>query len=279
MKLLAISQQLLKLFFLLITASLLVYLSYISLPGISLGGDWSFPASVYQAEEMARFARYGWGGVNVLFGFHQITLFPSVHMQEIFLLGWKFFGDGSQILATLWFLEICLSCAGIHLLVRELGGTRQGSVVACIVFTLSALTFDYLVMGWIYALVALSLLPLCLWAFIRGLEGSRALLLLSGVLFALSPVQSQALVWYFLCFLVVAAAHFFSQRSPWRVIKALAIVLLICALGNAYWFPGLFLYPPSYVASSDIVNSAGSLGSMGWRFFHFLHLSWPSSAS
>lgn len=245
------------------TASLFVYLSRISFLGIPLGGDWSFPASVFQAKKLAEIARNAWGNANFLWGFNQITLFPAVLFIEIILIGWKLYGNGPQIWATICIFMICLSCVGIHLLVREFGGTRQGSVAACILFTLSALTFDYFVMGWIYALVALSLLPLCLWAFIRGLGENRVMLLLSGTIFALSPIQSQAMIWYFLCFLVVAVTYFSSQPNPWRAAKALAVVLLIFALGNAYWLPGLFLYPPSYVASSDIVSSAVSLGIMG----------------
>lgn len=198
----------------------------------------------------------------LLFGFHQLTLFPSSLFNKVQSLLSQYTGSGSTLIAQL-LLALGTSSVGIGLLFRHLHGQRFGLTVAITSFVFSALTFDYLLMGWVYALVALSLLPLCLWAFIRGLEGNRALLLLSGVFFALSPVQSQAVIWYFLCLLAVAATHFFSQRNPWRAVKALAVVLLIFALGNAYWLPGLFLYPPSYVASSDIVNSAVSLGIMG----------------
>lgn len=118
-------------------------------------------------------------------------------------------------------------------------------------------------MGWVYALVTFSFLPICLWAFIKGTQGSGILSLLSGLLFALSPVQSQAVIWFFLSFLAVFMVRLFSKSKGWVAAKSLAIVLTVFALGNAYWIPSLLLYPPSYAVSSDIVSSAVSLGTMG----------------
>ena len=196
----------------------------------------------------------------IAFGFQQISFFTVLIFLKVQLLATQYLGGAGAIIAQ-FLLALCAASAGIVLLFRLLDGHALGMLVSVSFFLFSAIIFDYTVMGWVYVLITLSLLPLCLWAFIRGLEGNRTLLLLSAVLSAMT--ESQAIVWYFICFLAVVVAFMLKRREPWNAVKALAVVLLVFVLGNAYWFPGLFLYPPSYVASSDIVSSAVSLGIMG----------------
>lgn len=248
-------------FIMLIGIALLALIYFIKLhPDVCItGGDWAFPCGQNQLKYYAKLGKYAWSDNLNLFGVQQITLSPSYLMGELLFM----FSSPLIGVAIILFASLCASFLGIFLLLKGFGAKFEGSVIAFVLFSFSALSFNYLIMGWIYALVAVLLLPLSLWAFIRALNGSFVSLVLSGMLFSFSPIQSQAVIWYFISFLAVAGIFTVETRNVWQAGKTLFFALTIFVLVNAYWFPSLFLYPPSYIVSSDIVSSAVSLGIMG----------------
>jgi hypothetical protein len=220
---------------------------------VPLGGDWAYPNSGQQARQLFEIATTSWSNAFVSFlGVYQINLFPAALFSGLIIwIGLPHVLLGLATLVYFSYLELA----------RTLKVT--GSVAALsgfMVFTLSAPFFNYFVMGWLYLLVAVSMLPLAVAAYIRALAGSSIHILLAGLLFSLSPIQSQATIWFLIVFFFLSLVSVIEGNGWGRSTAMFAAVITIFITCNAYWLPALFLYPPSHVANADLVTSEVSIG-------------------
>jgi len=219
---------------------------------VPLGGDWVYPSSLAQTQKLLEYSTSSWSDSFVIFlGSYQVNLFPSAFF--VWLMSVISFPKILLFLVAIVYFSMIA-------LMKELGASATAALTSFFSFVFSALVFDYFVMGWLFVLVALSLMPLTVYAYIRALRGSLEFLIFAGVLFSVSAIQSQAVMWFLILFLAVTIASLFYGISLRRNCLVLFGVLFIFFLGNAYWLPSLILFPPSYVANSELVNSANSIG-------------------
>ena len=238
------------LFLLAVLAGLLTHFDMYELT--PLGGDWVYPANAEQARRLLELSTTSWLNSFVIFlGSYQINLFPSAFFSWII----------TQVdFPHLLLLLTAIVYFSLLSLMKELGASPIAAVASFFLFVFSAVFFNYLIMGWLYVLVAISMLPLATLAYIKALRGSYPYLIVAGVLFALSPIQSQATVWFFIVFFALSAVSLINGVGLKRNVRVLGGVLLIFFFCNAYWLPGLFIFPPFYVANSDLVESTVSVG-------------------
>lgn len=218
-----------------------------------LGGDWVHPNSEQQARQLFEIATTSWSNAFVAFlGVYQINLFPAALFSGLVIwVGLPHVLLGLVTLVYFSYLELART-----LRVPDAVAALTGFMV----FTFSVPFFNYFIMGWLYLLVAISLLPLAVAAYIRALAGSNIHILLAGLLFALSPIQSQATIWFLIVFFTLSIVSLINGDGWRRSTAMLAAVITIFIIYNAYWLPALFLYPPSYVANADLVTSENSIG-------------------
>jgi hypothetical protein len=228
---------------------------------VPLGGDWSMPFSASQANQFWNITNSSWTNSGLLFGYYQINLFPA--MWAAALIRW--FG-----LPFIFLVTLAIVYFSFLTLARALNLVSNFSaVVGFFVFTFSALFFDYFVMGWLFVLIAASLMPLAVASYLRALDGSNIHIVMAGLMFALSAIQSQAILWFLIVFLTISLASIWAGKDWRRNITVLAGTSIIFFVCNAYWVPALILYPPSLAANSDLLTSDVSLGT--FANFNFLN--------
>lgn len=218
-----------------------------------LGGDWSFPASLQQAKRFLEISTASWSNAFISFtGAHQINLFPAVWFQT--LLIWF-------DLSSLLFLMMALVYFSFNSLAKALGiKYASAGLVAFIIYAFSATVFNYFIMGWVYLLIAMSLIPYITTAFIKALSGSRLYLVIAGFLLSLTAIQSQAPLFITIILFSLTTVSIFQENLFGQKIAILITVLLIFIVCNFYWLPSVLLYPPNYLIDSDIVQSQVSIG-------------------
>jgi hypothetical protein len=239
-----------------------IFYSMINIQGVPLGGDWNFPVSLSQAKIFSDYSGYTWSGMGRLWGLEQVTVLTSAFFLETIHIAWEIVGDVNIILALLITFCCILSLSGVLLLVLYLGGSVVSGTVAGWFFIFSPIIFNFFLFGWINAIFAISLLPLGLWTFLKGSDNNNMIILfLSGLIFSLSAAQSQAIIWFLICFILSSLIYIIVFKRSIQIIKALIVVCTIFLFCNMHWIPILFLYPPVNVVSGDLVSSVVSIGS------------------
>lgn len=247
-------------FFVLI--SVFLFRNVIDSPGVILGGDWCFPVTQIQVKRLIGCMTSSWND-TVLLGSRNLTLtslpfglfvalssflgIPPFQCQRIILV-LLFTFAGYTTYDLLLFLRV-------HRLVALFGG---------VFYITSPVIFNYTLMGWIFVLFAMGLLPIACKYFIRAVQENRvSFALLTGILYALAMIQSQSLFWFIIVFIILGLYLIHDRASLLGYAKMLGIVCACFLLVSSYWLLGLVFVPEQVVYGSRLVQSAGSLGTMG----------------
>lgn len=245
-------------FFVIISISLVVgILIFGALPdGALLGCDWGYPLTEQQAHKFIK--RTTWND-EVNFGSPQTYLLIAIYYAELFRLLFGMGIDGTQFIKVFVALLVSISFFGFYDFLRALKIGSLGSLAGALFYAVSPILFNWLIMGWLLALIAMALAPIAVKYFSQAILKNRLdYLVVALVLWVIASMQSQAIVWYFIFFLaalLTVNAH--QQNSK----KFLFILCLMFALLNLFWIvPSLVMMDPN-VIGGEIVNSEISIGS------------------
>ena len=176
-----------------ITAIFLVLLIKVISPIKFVGGDWSTPNTLIQINTFVSSNIYLWSNTGNAFGFYQsfLTSLPIQLISKMLsLVGFY------KISLFLLILSLALLFVNQYIFLKSLKLKKLSIILGSFLFVLSPLTFNYILMGWIYVLIALSLFPLITMFFIKSVKEQKvSYALIAGILLSIALVQSQSIVW------------------------------------------------------------------------------------
>ncbi|MCX6812233.1 MAG: hypothetical protein NTW79_01230 [Candidatus Berkelbacteria bacterium] len=246
------------LFYLLVSFAVLFKLFI--MPGSISGGDWGMPANFSQLKVSFTSLLSSWTHAGQLFGTRQLAPTSIIFFGPAYLLA--LLGVSISLTVKLFLLVIfAAAAANMRLFLGKIGLRPIPAMIAGLVFIFSPIFFDYALMGWIYVLFALALLPLFIYFFIQAVDqrNSRQAVL-AGLIFALAMIQSQTLIWYPLTLFFVIIGYCRGKELFFLGLKYGFVTFTTFFLLNLYWLPSLLLMPDKAVTGSALVWGADSVG-------------------
>jgi len=236
--------------------SLAIFWPLLSSPGIILGGDWSLPASLVQLEAYFNQVLYPWS--NTLLGDRSLGLsaLPLLVIYQVLALFFRISLTAKLILVILFFL----SSFSFYLLLRYLKVYLPLAFIGGLIYSTTPIFFNYIIMGWVFILLAMSLLPFMVLYFIKAAKEQNAKNIAILGLISFFAVQAQFIVWVSLIWLALSFYLIKSKKDVLIYLKYFFLSLAIYLLVNSYWLLGMLFFPDPRVTSSDILTSDVSWG-------------------
>ena len=238
----------------LLTTTLWAYLPV----GIYLGGDWTLPATAYQSQQV--FSPYLWnsaynfGAPSLLsalglpYGF-LVLLITAIGLPEEYL--------GKAVLTTV----ITLGYFSIYRLLRYFKLREPAAIIGALIYILTPVFFNYGLMGWQFALLAMALFPLAAQWFCQAVRQDDMRYAIGvALIWAIATLQSQSLVWYPILFFALGVFLIRSQRSAQVFIKKLGFIFITFVGLSGYWWIAVILFQDEEITSNAIVMSEVSVG-------------------
>ena len=251
--------------------------------GHILGGDWSMPLTTAQMREFGNMGSFVWTDHGHLFGVRQPFMIDAPFRAVVSLLGAAGL-DGIVVTRGLTVWLFCAAALSIYAYCRYLGAGALAAAIGGLAFITTPVFFNYLVMGWIFILWAIALLPLSVMSFREALvRGRLEFAVVAGLIAALAG-DPRALVWYPIAWLLVGLATWMEGGRLRRTIATFLAALGVLVVSEAFWAP-LLLGGDSIVAEpasfSNVplgfwLNAVDFLRLRGSLFNHFYELSLPS---
>ena len=224
------------------------------------GGDWSFPADFNQLKIFLNSLVYSWAHTGSIFGSRQLSPTSAIFLGPVYLFARL--GISVPLVIKIFLLLIfALAGSNMNLYLRYLGVKPIAAFITGIIFILTPIFFNYALMGWIFVLLSLALLPLFIYLFLRAIdEENYSYALLSALIFSVAILQSQTLIWYPLSLLSVVVGYCREPKQFWVGLKYFFLVLGVFFVLNLYWLPSLLLLPDKGVTGGELVLGADSIG-------------------
>ena len=229
--------------------------------GIYLGGDWWLPATPHQIEQF--FFPYTWIS-RPNFGqpwlLAAIGLPYSMFVKCIAWLGLPIEYLGKTILT----LVIGAAFFFQYSLLRYFNLGEFASIFGGLIYVTTPVFFNYTLMGWQFALLAMALFPLAaLWTCKAVLQNDMRYAIGVAFIWTLATLQSQSLVWFPVLFLALGIYLVRNEESAKVYIKKLGVILISYIFLCSYWWMALILFKDENVTSGAIIMSSVSLGADG----------------
>lgn len=229
--------------------------------GIYLGGDWTLPATGYQSQQF--FNPYVW---NSAYNFGMPSLLSALGLPYGFLihlitaLGLPNEYLGKAVLT----LVIVLGYFSLYSLLRYFKLRKSASIIGALIYISTPTFFNYSLMGWQFALLAMALFPLAAQLFCQAVRQDDTRYAIGvSLIWAIATLQSQSMVWYPILFFALGVFLIRSRRTAQVFIKKLGVIFIIFVGLSCYWWIAVILFQDAEVTSNAIVISAPSVGADG----------------
>lgn len=228
--------------------------------GAITGGDWNFPVTHDQIDLFFKSSKFSWTHQGNLFGLRQIA-----PMSIIFALALKSFSltgiGGALALKIVLVFIFALAAANFNLFLTYLKVDRKIAFLGGLLFITTPIFFNYSLMGWLFVLLAMALMPLFVYFLLLSIDRNNyAYALAAALVFSLAILQSQVLIWYPLIILAIVLSCSNNLKTFLISIKMAGIVLAAFVFINLYWLPSSLLYPDYLLTGKELVQSSVSLG-------------------
>jgi hypothetical protein len=226
--------------------------------GIYLGGDWTLPATDYQAQQF--FYPYMWSsgpnfGSPSLLAAVGLAYGSFVHLVTSLGLPVEYLGK------TVLTLVIVLAYFFLYRLLRYFKLGEFASLVGGLIYVTTPVFFNYALMGWQFALLAMALFPLAAqWLCQAMRQDDMRYAIGVAFVWALATLQSQSLVWFPLLFMVFGFYLIHDRESAKVYLKKLGVIFIVFVGLNSYWWFSIILFQDIEITSSAIVMSDISVG-------------------
>lgn len=248
------------LFLIYFAVSVFIFLKLFLAKGAVLGGDWAFPNTYDEINNNFHSLLSSWTQAGNFLGTRQVAPVSILFALLLKLLAFfKIHGDLSlKLILTLIF---AFSASNLNLLLRYFKISLPIALIGGFIYILSPIFFNYALMGWLFVLLALALLPLVVYLYLLAVETNQLrYALITAIIISVAMLQSQSIIWFPLVLLIILLIKFIKNESPKIALKMFIIILAVFALLNIYWLPGLLLFPDRNLTNSDLVTSSISLG-------------------
>lgn|GEM_PF-2147090 len=239
---------------------LLVFGKLFFMKGAILGGDWGLPTTHDQVDHGFYSSLFAWTDSGNIFGTRQFSQMSIIFNSFLKALSW--IGIDSAMVPKLFLIFVfSLGASNMNLYLRTKSIKSWIALVGGALYVMTPVFFDYSLMGWIFVLLSIALLPLLVVSFEKYLErGNWRDGLIAIMVFSLAILQSQSLIWYplVLIFLTFTNSKDFIdlKKHLIRFFYVMAGFLLV----NSYWLVGSLLLPDKFLFDSSIVSSTISFG-------------------
>lgn len=214
--------------------------------GIILMGDWTTPASEFQLEKYLH--PYTWNnhynnGIN---SSHHLAALP-------FKLIVYFLGKIVPIdyLNFLLFLLIqFLGFYSVNKFFRFLKFDSLTVLIISILYPLNPINYNFIIFGWVYAVIAINILPLAIYFWLRSFKNNIYIykLLLTILFFSF---QSQAILWLLTNLIIFSILYSEDIINLNKTIFNFVLVFLSYFVINSFWILPLFFGENSYLVNSQ----------------------------
>ena len=140
--------------------------------GMVLGGDWGNPATDIQTENTFASSLYTWAYSGNPFGTRPVTIVSLLFSFPLRLA--LSLGISSELFPKI-FLVITYALAGanFNLLMKKLGVKAGIALVGGLAYITTPIFFNYSLMGWLFALLSMALLPLFVYLYLQAIEKDK----------------------------------------------------------------------------------------------------------
>lgn len=220
--------------------------------GIIMGSDWSLPLTASQMKISSQRDFYTWSDHFNLLGarfFNSSSFFDYFfsHFSKIGLNGESF----SKILLITLFSLIGFSS---YYFCRKIGLCFKSSFLAGFIYMTTPLVFNYSIMGWIFVLLVMIIIPFFLLAFKLSVEKEKiGYSIIAGLLFAIALLQSQAIFWFPLLMVISFPFLVSSKRQFLIFLRSFLIVTFIAVLLHANW-----ILPLGFSLDKEVVRTVSA---------------------
>lgn len=241
--------------------SLIFFWPLINNRGIVVGHDWMLPYTLRQMWQYNINHFFTWTHETNLFGVKNpfFVALPFILLQKLFMV----FQLNGEILSKALVVSIFTGSAlSMYLLLCFVGVKKTAAIIGGFVFITMPVFFNYTIMGWCFVLFSVGiLLPLATITFIRSVEENSLLYsIITGLLYSISLLQSQSIIWFPIIFFSLSLALIKDKKSALAYLRSLLVVFLILITLNISWWPNLLIYKDSGVLNSDLALNSVSMG-------------------
>ena len=223
--------------------------------GALWGGDWGYPLTGQQAYNFIE--RTTWNS-NVNFGGAQTYLLIAIYYAELIKLLYGFGVDIQYFIKIMIALTVAVSFFGFYYFLKTFKIGIVGSLSGALFYAISPILFNWIIMGWQFALISIALAPFALKYFLKAIDRNQFYyLLITLIIWIIAAMQSQAIIWYFIIFFVASLTL---AEDKLRSFKFLFVLCLLFALLNMFWFVPSFVLMDQNIFSGEIVKSEISRG-------------------
>ena len=214
--------------------------------GIILMGDWTTPASGLQLEKYLH--PYTWNNQynNGINSSHHLAALP-------FKIIVYFFGKILPINYLNFFVFLLIQFLGFYSINKFLRFLKFDSLtvlIISIIYPLNPLNYNFIIFGWIYAVIAINILPLSIYFWLRSFNNNIYVykLLLTIIFFSF---QSQAILWLLSNITIFSILYSKNIKDLNKTIFNFVLVFLSFFIINSFWILPLFFGENSYLINSQ----------------------------
>lgn len=238
----------------------LIYLVFIRpflVPGLVVGGDWITPYSSAQLRHYGETWNRLWNDYTLPTG-SQIP-HKNLFLYEFLAYGLSFMGISGVIFQKILisFLVLLIFFSSL-LLFHRITKNFIASIIGALIYLFTPIVFNYFVMGWIFVLLFIGLMPLFIFFWLNFIEkNSYSSLIGLSVISAIAFFQSQSIFWIPIL-LLVCSLSFLTQIGWKKTLQKLficgAAVGLMTAIIHASWYYPVSLFPEKTITASTSAN-------------------------
>ncbi len=220
--------------------------------GTIVGGDWGLPLTnnqmrVYSAQGVSlwRYSESFFGAPGMNYNDYIFRL----------IVGLISFTKISGRLLINFFLIFLPTFAGFALYkyCRYLKLSLFVSTFSGLFYIMTPVFFNYTLMGWVFVLLSLGLLPITIIVFTKSIKDNRiSYAVIAGLLYSFAFTQSQSLIWYPMVLIPITFAVVTSKKEIINALKSAATMFSVLILTQMSWIlPFIFKHVDSVISKSD----------------------------
>ena len=243
------------------------------MPGSISGGDWGLPDNISQAKVFFESLLHSWTRTSNIFGARQLSMPLLIVIAPSIVI--SYLGISlATIFKVFLVLVFAFAASNFNLFLRYVGLRSVPAFIGDLVFILSPVFFNYSLMGWLFVLVSLSIIPLFIYLYLRAIdEDNYKFALLASLLFSVAAIQSQSVMWFLLILAFVAIGYGTLSKKLPLALKYGLLIFVSYVLVNSYWLYSFIFFPDLNATGSDLVQSTISVGtSDNMNIFNILKL-------
>jgi len=247
-------------FVLYLLVAIAIFFQLLISKGCILGGDWGLPSTQAQTNSAFHTSLFTWAYSGNPFGIRQTASVSLIFNSVLKFI--NLFGIDSSFTAKAFLtLLFAFAAANMNYYLRTKFIKPVVAFIGGLLFITTPIFFNYSLMGWIFVLLSLSLLPLFVVFCEKYLAtGKFKYGFWAALVMSLAVLQSQSIVWYPLVFMVLVLTNSINLKELKKNSGRFLIVMGEFLLINSYWLFGLLFLPDKYLFSANIVNSTISIG-------------------